>query len=150
MWFRLLFAPYKRHANKFNYLPRYYDPEKEAREQRRAELRGTRSDDAEGEYVPGQYLRTQREARAERRSQRRSKESTSLWVVIGAVALLFVFAYMLYPRIASMLAGSQRSTPATEYPAMQGANGTLDQSGISEIEWQTQEITIVPNDYVDE
>ena len=34
------FTPFKRHANKFNYIPRYYDPEKEAREQRRAELRG--------------------------------------------------------------------------------------------------------------
>ena len=30
------FTPFKRHANKFNYIPRYYDPEKEAREQRRA------------------------------------------------------------------------------------------------------------------
>ena len=34
------FTPFKRHPNKFNYIPRYYDPEKEAREQRRAELRG--------------------------------------------------------------------------------------------------------------
>ena len=32
------FTPFKKHANKFNYIPRYYDPEKEAREQRRAEL----------------------------------------------------------------------------------------------------------------
>ena len=37
------FTPFKRHANKFNYIPRYYDPEKEAREQRRAELRGERA-----------------------------------------------------------------------------------------------------------
>ena len=28
------FTPFKRHPNKFNYIPRYYDPEKEAREQR--------------------------------------------------------------------------------------------------------------------
>ena len=26
------FTPFKRHPNKFNYIPRYYDPEKEARE----------------------------------------------------------------------------------------------------------------------
>ena len=25
------FSPYKKHANKFNYIPRSYDPEKEAR-----------------------------------------------------------------------------------------------------------------------
>ena len=45
------FTPFKKHANKFNYIPRYYDPEKEAREQRRAELRGERAEDAGGEYV---------------------------------------------------------------------------------------------------
>ena len=39
------FTPFKKHANKFNYIPRYYDPEKEAREQRRAELRGERAGD---------------------------------------------------------------------------------------------------------
>ena len=31
------FTPYKRRANEFNYTPRFYDPVKEAREQRRAE-----------------------------------------------------------------------------------------------------------------
>ena len=36
------FSPHKRHANKFNYIPRYYDPAKEEREMRRAELRGER------------------------------------------------------------------------------------------------------------
>ena len=50
------FTPFKKHANKFKYRPRYYDPEKEAREQRRAELRGERAEDAGGEYRPGQYL----------------------------------------------------------------------------------------------
>ena len=56
------FTPFKRHANKFNYIPRYYDPEKEAREQRRAELRGERAGDGDREYRPGQYIRTQRAA----------------------------------------------------------------------------------------
>ena len=46
------FTPFKKHANKFNYIPRYYDPEKEAREQRRAELRGERAGDEAHEYVP--------------------------------------------------------------------------------------------------
>ena len=46
------FSPFKKHANKFNYIPRYYDPEKEAREQRRAELRGERAEDAGREYTP--------------------------------------------------------------------------------------------------
>ena len=58
------FTPFKKHANKFNYLPRYYDPEKEERDRRRAELRGERAEDAGKEYKPGQYIRTQSQARA--------------------------------------------------------------------------------------
>lgn len=57
------FTPFKKHANKFNYLPRYYDPEKEERDRRRAELRGERAEDAGKEYKPGQYIRTQSQAR---------------------------------------------------------------------------------------
>ena len=56
------FSPYKRHANKFNYTPRYYDPAREERERRRAELRGDRLDDNE-EYTPGKYIRTRQAAR---------------------------------------------------------------------------------------
>ena len=40
-----LFTPVKKHPNRFNYTPRYYDPVKEAREQRRRELRGERGED---------------------------------------------------------------------------------------------------------
>ena len=69
------FTPFKRHPNKFNYIPRYYDPEKEAREQRRAELRGERAEDADREYQPGQYIRTQREARDARRSNEEERWS---------------------------------------------------------------------------
>ena len=52
------FTPFKKHANKFSYAPRYYDPEKERRAQRRAELRGERPEGVEGDYEPGQYIRT--------------------------------------------------------------------------------------------
>ena len=65
------FSPFKKHANKFNYIPRYYDPEEERRAQRRAELRGERPEDAGREYVPGQYVRTARTARAARREAER-------------------------------------------------------------------------------
>jgi len=41
------FTPFKKHANKFNYLPRYYDPEKEERDRRRAERRGERAGPAD-------------------------------------------------------------------------------------------------------
>ena len=69
------FTPFKKHANKFNYLPRYYDPEKEERDRRRAELRGERAEDAGKEYKPGQYIRTQSQARAARRREEMSRGS---------------------------------------------------------------------------
>ena len=85
------FTPFKKHANKFNYIPRYYDPEKEAREQRRAELRGERAEDAGGEYRPGQYIRTQRDARAARRSKEEKTGRDRIWkMVVGAVLVLLL------------------------------------------------------------
>ena len=86
------FSPHKRHANQFNYTPRYYDPAKEERERRRAELRGERLDD-KSEYTPGKYIRGQREARELRRSQqsRSSGNKMKTWVTMAGVLLLIVF-----------------------------------------------------------
>ena len=84
------FSPYKKHANKFNYIPRYYDPEKEAREQRRAELRGERSDD-NSEYRPGKYIRTQREAREARRAGEAGNGHMRLLKMAVIAALIIVF-----------------------------------------------------------
>ena len=75
------FTPFKKHANKFNYIPRYYDPEKEAREQRRAELRGERAEDAGGEYRPGQYIppSAMRAPHAVPRRRRRAATAFGRW-----------------------------------------------------------------------
>ncbi|MDE5730869.1 MAG: hypothetical protein K2H81_05030 [Alistipes sp.] len=128
------FTPFKRHANKFNYQPRYYDPEREARQQRRAELSGRRDEDAAAEYRPGQYIRTRSEARARRLQEERSRSGSGRVLTFAALAaLLLLFAAFGYPRIVRALSGMQR-------PAVQ----------------QTEEfdpyrpITVVPNDYVEE
>ena len=89
------FTPFKKHANKFNYIPRYYDPEKEAREQRRAELRGERAEDAGGEYRPGQYIRTQRDARAARRSKEEKTGRDRIWKLVVGAGLVLLFLYIL-------------------------------------------------------
>ena len=87
------FTPFKKHANKFNYIPRYYDPEKEAREQRRAELHGERAEDAGREYKPGQYIRTQREARAARRAgEDKTGQGRILKMAAAAVLALLIAA----------------------------------------------------------
>jgi len=130
------FTPFKKHANKFNYVPRYYDPEKEAREQRRAELRGERSEDAGAEYRPGQYIRTQREARAARRERSDAQGRMRVWKMLAAAFLVLLFIALVYPRLAEFFTRASRPAPA----AVEEVDG-FDPSA---------PITIVPNDYQEE
>lgn len=142
-----LFTPYKRHANRFNYIPRFFDPEKEAREQRRAELRGERAEDADRPYTPGQYIRTQREARAARRSAENGERSRSVWKRVLGAALILLFVSLLLPRLAEVFRRAQKApaVPAAQHERHRA--NAFDQEGISDVEWQAQPITIVPNDY---
>ena len=132
-----LFSPPKKHANKFNYIPRYYDPEKEAREQRRAELRGERSDDT-GEYTPGKYIRTQSEARQQSRAKRKSNVlggSTRIISLVVVMLLVFLFVYVLVPRVGEIF------EMATTAPApVEKATDDFDPYA---------PLIIVPNDYVE-
>ena len=131
-----LFTPVKKHANKFRYIPRYYDPEKERREQRRRELPGTSAELDNAEYQPGQYIRTQREARrvAHEGRQKRQGGSFMLWLLLSALLLA---AFALYPRIAEM------------FTKIQHPQHTQEQQEIEEFNPYTP-ITIVPNDYKEE
>lgn len=127
------FTPYKK-ANKFNYTPRFYDPVKEAREMRRREMRGESIETDNADYTPGMYLRTQREARAERRNARgNGARRNSPIILAAAVALVLLFGYMLYPRIAQMLSmsGMRRSADVQQYEEFN----------------PYAPITVVPNDY---
>lgn len=136
------FSPYKRHANSFNYTPRYYDPAKEAREQRRAELRGERLEDS-GEYTPGKYIRAKREARDLKREQEAKKAGSDkkmkMWTMVVALMLLAALIYVLVPRLGAIF-----------------ELATTDSAASKQFEQQQQEveefdpyapITIVPNDY---
>lgn len=142
------FSPFKKHANRFNYIPRFYDPEKDAREQRRAELRGERAEDAGHEYRPGQYIRTQREARDARRSQRNNGMAGIWKLALGVLIVMMVFSF-LFPRLMEVFYGA--SAPAAgqvvETEQRSEPRDAFDQSGISDVEWQDQKIVIVPNDY---
>ena len=102
------FSPHKRHANQFSYTPRYYDPAKEERELRRAELRGERrqNEKKSEEYEPGQYIRAKREAREARlvkeKQQSRSDKRMNMWVMGAGLILVAIFIYALVPRIAAI------------------------------------------------
>lgn len=138
------FSPHKRHANKFNYTPRYYDPAKEEREQRRLELRGERrSDDAKsGEYEPGQYIRAKREARenrlAQEKKQKNSDKRMNMWVTGLGLILLAIFIYVLVPRIGAIFE-----------IATSDSNAKLEERQMKEYEEFNPytPIVIVPNDY---
>lgn len=137
------FSPHKRHANKFNYTPRYYDPAKEERERRRAELRGERRDvENSGEYEPGKYIRAKREARearlAQEKKQKNSDKRMNMWVMGLGLILLVVFIYVLVPRIGAIF------------------EMAISDSSSKQVERQMKEyeefnpyapIVIVPNDY---
>ena len=146
------FSPFKKHANKFNYIPRYYDPEEERRAQRRAELLGESPEHAKheyvpGQYVPGQYVRTARTARAARREAERSTRSKRRFgVLLTGIVVLLLFFVVIYPKLTSMM----RRGVAPAVPAAvesRAAASDLVQSGISDVEWQQMPITVVPNDY---
>lgn len=130
-----LFSPVKKKANSFNYIPRFYDPEKERREQRRRELRGQSADD-NTPYTPGKYIRTVRQAREERKAQQKSNSKISPMMVFG-VAIAILIIYMLVPRIVNIIttAGKQ-SNPEIEQAELE--NETFNPYA---------PITIVPNDY---
>lgn len=132
------FSPFKKHANKFNYVPRFYDPAKEAREERRAELHGERSEDAGREYRPGQYIRTQRDARAVRRARTEEKGRAKIWKMAAGAVCVLLFIYLLYPRLADAFLRAQR-TPAPVQTEV--FDGGFD---------PTAPITVVPNDYQEE
>lgn len=86
---------YRKQARQFEYKPRYYDPEKEAREKRRDELLGARPTD--GEYVPGSIIRAQTSARREGtiEDRRRKQKSTNLKLVVllGLIVLVIFFMF---------------------------------------------------------
>ena len=133
-----LFSPPKKRPNQFNYIPRYYDPEKERREQRRRELRGEGGND-DTPYTPGKYIRTVREARAERKSQQKSNGTPRALMVFG-IAIIIIVAYMLVPRIVNIITlAGKKSDPTTDQAEFE-----------NEVFNPYTPITIVPNDYTEE
>ncbi len=81
----------------FNYQPRYYDPEKERREQRRKELGLADDDEANAEYSVGSLIRGgAMRSRHDHFSQKmQSQKRRSQFTLILLIAGLSVVAYYL-------------------------------------------------------
>ena len=123
------FTPFKRHANKFNYMPRYYDPEKEAREQRRAELaRRAAAEDAGREYQPRTVH--PHPARSPRRAavptRRRRAGVSACWKMAAGAVLVLLFIYLLYPKLADVFLRARTSAPAQTETAGAESRGATD------------------------
>ena len=93
-----IFRPHKTKPRQFNYIPRYYDPVKEERNLRRKQLHGTSTESDNEEYVPGKYVRTQREAREVAREERGSEGLSKIrgLIVVTVVIALGVMWLMPY------------------------------------------------------
>ena len=82
----------------FDYKPRFYDPEKERREQRRRELGLVEEDVEDGEYKPGSIIRNSgMKSRHEAFTQKMSKSrrQSRLFVVVFVV-MFSIIAYYLF------------------------------------------------------
>ncbi|MBQ6612100.1 MAG: hypothetical protein IIX19_00075 [Alistipes sp.] len=170
-----IFRPPKTKPRQFNYFPRYYDPVKEERNQRRKELHGTSTESDNEEYVPGKYVRTQREAREASRSERDNGGMTKLRGLIIVAAVIAVATMWLLPRIMNFVIAANEEKqaeisgkPAATAKAEEEINPTLDwvinesidvenMEGIEtlnddvikeleESEWRTKRIKIIPNE----
>ncbi|MFI3288728.1 MAG: hypothetical protein SNH55_00635 [Rikenellaceae bacterium] len=130
------FTPFKRRANSFKYTPRYYDPSKEAREQRREEMFGKRRDSKNEEYQPGQYIRRQRDARSIRNASRSKNNSAKMWVSIAVIVIITYMGTLLYDKLIEMFGLSEESSTRVEQPLYEYEEFN-----------PTTPITIVPNDY---
>lgn len=92
----------------FDYKPRFYDPEKERREQRRREL-GLADDDPQSEgYQPGAIIRnsgmkSRHEAFSQKMSKSRRQSRLFIIVFVGILCVLFYYLFYKSPAFRSLL-----------------------------------------------
>ena len=167
-----IFRPHKTKPRQFNYIPRYYDPVKEERNLRRKQLHGTSSESDNEEYVPGKYVRTQREAREMSRGERGSEGLSKIRGLVVVTVVIALGIMWLLPRIMNFVIaaneekmaqsgteaqniGKELTTPldfvineSIDIEHMEGIE-TLNDETIEELEkseWRNMRITIVPNE----
>jgi len=78
--------------NEFNYIPRYYDPQKEAREERLKKIKQEAGVSDDINYTPnikGQFRRFHRAAK-------REKKVSNLRLLIILIFLFLAFYYLIY------------------------------------------------------
>lgn len=136
-----LFSPHKRHANQFNYKPRYYDPDKEAMEQRRAELRGNSEDSKPEESKPGDMIRARKEARLRRLEasgrggDKSSKYIKLILLIVGAIALIWLVTSFLETFEAANKQGDNESQEVIDKQEIQQIRERTEFDPDKPLEW---------------
>ena len=82
----------KQEVRKFNYIPRFYDPETEERRKKYGDM--TKLDEKKGEYVPGQHLKGSFRDGNYQRKQDVTKNQRAIGML--TMVLLFAVVYLLY------------------------------------------------------
>ena len=160
-----IFRPHKTKPRQFNYIPRYYDPVKEERNLRRKQLHGTSTESDNEEYVPGKYVRTQREAREIAREEHGSEGLSKIRGLIVVTVVIALGVMWLMPHIMNFVIaaneekltakGEELTTPldfvineSIDIENMEGIE-TLNDEMIDELkasEWRNKRIIIVDNE----
>ena len=160
-----IFRPHKTKPRQFNYIPRYYDPVKEERNLRRKQLHGTSTESDNEEYVPGKYVRTQREAREIAREERGSEGLSKIRGLIVVTVVIALGVMWLMPHIMNFVIaaneekqaakGEELTTPldsvineSIDIENMEGIE-TLNDEMIDELKaskWRNKRIIIVDNE----
>ena len=135
-----IFRPHKTKPRQFNYIPRYYDPVKEERNLRRKQLHGTSTESDNEEYVPGKYVRTQREAREIAREERGSEGLSKIRGLIVVTVVIALGVMWLMPHIMNFVIAANEEK--------QAANGTQPKSGeeiVTPLDWVIKESIDIEN-----
>ena len=142
-----IFRPHKTKPRQFNYTPRFYDPVKEAFDQRRRELHGTSSETDDLPYSPGDYLRMKSEARRESRAeQSKSASNRLLRYGILIVVVGMGFAYIM-PYATEILTRFMKAGENTE--VVETADGVIEGDSTS-YATRYQYMEHAPVDYVED
>lgn len=142
-----IFRPPKTKPRQFNYYPRYYDPVKEERNLRRKQLHGTSSESDQEEYVPGKYVRTQREAREAAREERGGEGMAKIrGLVIVAVVIALATMYLL-PRIMEFVIAANEEKVAQQggKSAQTATNAVTNEEVATPLDWVIEESIDVEN-----
>ena len=78
--------------NEFNYIPRYYNPEKEAREERLKKIKQELGQSDDINYVPN----IKGKIRSYRRSAAKEKRVSNLRLLIIFIFLMLAFYYLVF------------------------------------------------------